>query len=76
LTQKLGDKALGVSQYGKHEGEYLNNISESELATIDVSLEGIVHCGWPIPDNRPLISLDNNELAVDYNFTSPIKEIP
>lgn len=75
LIQELGDKALGVSRNGKHEGENLNGITESEVATIDVPLEGIVHCGWPIPDNRSLISLDNFELAVDYNVASPIKEI-
>jgi len=38
-------------------------------------ISAIVHCGWPIPDNRRFIELDRAERAIDQHIASPIRDI-
>lgn len=41
----------------------------------DGTIAGIVHCGWPMPDNRRLLDLEDPERAIDYNIAAPLRHI-
>ena len=46
---------------------------ESFLAE-DISLDGIVHCGWPPPSSQGLLEIDDIPGQVDFHVTAPLCE--
>jgi acyl dehydratase/NADP-dependent 3-hydroxy acid dehydrogenase YdfG len=39
-----------------------------------IRLSAIVHCGWPAPDNTPLLELNAPDGAVEHHLAGPLKE--
>ena len=71
----LGDAAQGVSR-GRNPG-MLGAPRPDALreALGERRIGGIVHCGWPAPDNERLVNLADVEKAVDHNLGGPVREI-
>ncbi|MGK2934865.1 MAG: SDR family oxidoreductase [Gemmatimonadaceae bacterium] len=38
-------------------------------------IAAIVHCGWPIPDNRKFIEIEDPDLAIAHNVAAPIRDV-
>lgn len=73
LLSRLGDKALGISR--SHQDGFL---AAPDLAALPDLLEGrriagIVHCGWPTPDNQRLIDLgEQTQSAITHHVAGPL----
>jgi nucleoside-diphosphate-sugar epimerase len=75
LLRYLGDAAQGVSR-----GQSPGMLGAPSLGCLRETLRerrigGIVHCGWPPPDNERLVSLADVEKAVDHNLGGPVREM-
>jgi 3-hydroxybutyryl-CoA dehydratase len=76
LLKSLGGKGLGTSRSG----------AEGALAAPDLfaladqlagrKLAGIVHCGWPMPDNQRLTALGSGtRAAIGHHIAAPLAEM-
>ena len=71
----LGNRGLGLSRSG-----FAGALTVSDLAHLPGLLagrkvDGIVHCGWPAPDNQRLTALGvNTESAVRHHVFEPLAE--
>jgi acyl dehydratase len=71
----LGDAAQGVSR-GRNPGMLgAPRFGSLREALGERRIGGIVHCGWPAPDNERLVNLADVEKAVDHNLGGPVREI-
>jgi 3-hydroxybutyryl-CoA dehydratase len=74
LRSQYGNDVLCISRNGVKSSQYvdLDNIV-SVLNGRKIS--GIVHCGWPSPDNQRLVALANSTCsAVNYYVAEPLSE--
>jgi acyl dehydratase/NAD(P)-dependent dehydrogenase (short-subunit alcohol dehydrogenase family) len=75
LLQRLGPAALGVS---RRAGPGLLTVPDLECIdeTIgDRSLQAIIHCAWPAPDNTRLTRLSDPRGAVEYHVAQPLRQM-
>jgi 3-hydroxybutyryl-CoA dehydratase len=72
LLQCLGAAAQGVSR-----GMAPGMLPEPTLAEAlgGRRIAGIVHCGWPAPDNERLVDLTSAQQAVDHHLGGPLREV-
>jgi len=75
VLERLGDRALGVSR-----GTTAAFIAAPTIESLRASLDGkriggIVHCGWPVPDNERLLRLRQLENAIDHHVAAPLSQM-
>lgn len=74
ILDRLGRRGLGISRSSSS----ANVLSVSDLTQLPRLLEGrkisgIIHCGWPSPDNQKLIELGSNtDAAVNHHVAGPL----
>lgn len=75
LLAKLGDRGLGVSRSASTVPDRLlhaTNILSLMEQIKNVSIEAIIHCAWPEPDNQRLLSLSAVDSMLKYHLTDPL----
>lgn len=71
----LGADAVGVTR--GQGGGGLIGIGDVERIADDLPftrIAGIVHCGWPQPDNEPLLDLSTAGAAVEHHVAQPLRQ--
>lgn len=75
VVRCLGDAAQGVSrrpQPGMLSAPHVGVLREALRGR---RIGGIVHCGWPAPDNERLVNVGDVPMAVDHHLAGPVREI-
>ncbi len=76
LIQRLGTRALGVSRSGGPGLLQADSVRDVSALLGERRIAGIVHCGWPAPDNVPLVDLQGNaRAAIDHSVSRPLEDI-
>ena len=74
VIRTLGARAIALPRPNRDAtpATYLEQI-EAMLGPRRV--QGIVHCGWPAPDNTGLLSLADIETSVEHHVAAPLRQI-
>lgn len=74
VMETLGDHALGLS---RRPGTGLSHVPDLEAideADLPPRIDGIVHCGWPQPDNQRLLDLSPPDSSVEHHVAAPLRQ--
>jgi NAD(P)-dependent dehydrogenase (short-subunit alcohol dehydrogenase family) len=75
VLRRLGDKGLGLSRSGTVGALMIEDLAQLPELLAGRKISGIVHCGWPAPDNQRLTALGGNtEAAVQYHVAQPLSD--
>jgi NAD(P)-dependent dehydrogenase (short-subunit alcohol dehydrogenase family) len=75
LLKRLGGNGLGLSRSSAAGSVVVPDLARLPELLGDRKISGIVHCGWPSPDNQRLIALGGNtEAAVRHHVTEPLSD--
>lgn len=75
LLSRLGNRGLGASRSGRAGEIAVSSSEELAEALAGRSIGGIVHCGWPMPDNERLIALSQVAQSVEHHVSAPLRDI-
>ena len=76
MLRLLGTKGIGVSRRDRSNLFDLNDHNRITNYLGDRKVAGIIHCGWPTPDNQKLVDLDDEtDAAVIHHVSTPISDI-
>lgn len=75
ILSRLGGKGLGVSRSGFPGSLTASTSSEILEALADRRIGGIIHCGWPMPDNDRLTALGNVTQSVEHHISAPLSDV-
>ena len=74
LLARLGPRGIGLSRSGERAVPALLDVAHVDKLTDGAPIAGIVHCGWPAPDNTRLTKLIDTAAAIDYNLAQPLHQ--
>lgn len=74
LLARLGARGIGLSRGGGHGVPVLLDVAHVDALTGGAPIAGIVHCGWPAPDNTRLTKLSDAGAAIEYNLSLPLQQ--
>jgi 3-hydroxybutyryl-CoA dehydratase len=74
LLARLGSRGIGLSRSGEGAVPALLEVAHVDAITGGAPIAGIVHCGWPAPDNTLLTKLGDTGAAIDYNLSQPLQQ--
>ncbi len=74
LVARLGSRGIGLSRSGEGAVPALLDVAHVDTLTGGAPIAGIVHCGWPAPDNTRLTKLGDTAAAIDYNISQPLHQ--
>lgn len=73
LLHRLGKKGLGLSRTGLASALTVPDLAKLPELLVDRKLAGIVHCGWPTPDNQRLTALGGDtDAAIRHHLAEPL----
>ena len=75
LRSRLGASALGWSRSSSTGMRSAKSADELDGALDDREISAIVHCAWPMPDNRPLLDLVKPSISVAHHVAEPLTEV-
>jgi acyl dehydratase/NAD(P)-dependent dehydrogenase (short-subunit alcohol dehydrogenase family) len=64
---------IGAAVMEKLNGEAVA-LGRGTMLDETVRLSAIVHCGWPAPDNTPLLEIGAPDSAVEHHVAAPLKD--
>lgn len=69
----LGSKGLGVSRSGLAGALTVTDLTQLPEVLAGRKIAGIVHCGWPAPDNQRLTALGRDtQAAIQHHVAEPL----
>jgi acyl dehydratase len=74
LLARLGSRGIGLSRSGEGAVPALLDVADVDTLTDGAPIAGIVHCGWPAPDNTRLTKLSDAGAAIEYNLSQPLHQ--
>lgn len=74
LLARLGPRGIGLSRSGERGVPALLDVAHVDALTGGAPIAGIVHCGWPAPDNTRLTKLSDAGAAIEYNLSQPLQQ--
>ncbi len=75
VLSRLGRKAIGISQSGHVDAITVSDLDQLPDILAGHKISGIIHCGWPRPDNQRLISLGSDTAqAVSYHVSNTLRD--
>ena len=73
VLSRLGGRALGLSRSGAVGALPISDLARLPGLLAGRRIAGIVHCGWPTPDNRRLTALGaDTEAAIHHHVAEPL----
>jgi NAD(P)-dependent dehydrogenase (short-subunit alcohol dehydrogenase family) len=75
VLSRLGSRGCGLSRFGSAGALTVPNLDRLPELLAGKKIAGIVHCGWPTPDNRRLTALGSDtEAAIRHHVTEPLSD--
>jgi len=74
LLAKLGDHGVGLSRSNADGTLSATDLEEIRKRIGTAPIQGIIHCGWPAPDNSRLTKLGDLVAAVDHHVAQPLQQ--
>lgn len=75
VLERLGSKGLGLSRSGTAGALMIPDLVQLPEILAGRKISGVVHCGWPAPDNQRLTALGSNtEVAVRHHVAEPLSD--
>lgn len=75
LLSRLGDRGLGLSRSGAVGALTVPDLAKLPDLLANREIAGIVHCGWPSPDNQRLTALGSDtDSAIRHYVAEPLSE--
>jgi acyl dehydratase/NAD(P)-dependent dehydrogenase (short-subunit alcohol dehydrogenase family) len=74
LLARLGPRGIGLSRSGERAVPALLEVAHVDALTGGAPIAGIVHCGWPAPDNTRLTKLSDIGAAIEHNLSQPLHQ--
>ncbi len=74
LSEALGGRALGTSRSPRDGLLHVPKVERVGEELGGISLDAVVHCAWPRPDNRKLIEVDLPR-SVDRQLADPVRQV-
>lgn len=75
VLRRLGGRGLGLSRSGLAGALKVTDLALLPQLLGGRKISGIVHCGWPAPDNLRLTALGSNtEAAVRHHVSAPVSD--
>jgi acyl dehydratase/NAD(P)-dependent dehydrogenase (short-subunit alcohol dehydrogenase family) len=75
LLKRLGRSGLGLSRSSTADALIVPDLARLPQLLGDRKISGVVHCGWPNPDNQLLTALGSNtENAIRHHVTEPLSD--
>jgi 3-hydroxybutyryl-CoA dehydratase len=75
LVSLLGENAIGASRGIANGLLHLEQPARLPETLTGRRLSAIVHCGWPAPDNTPLMQLSAPDDAIHHAIAAPLLEV-
>ena len=73
VLARLGKRGLGLSRSGAVGALTVSDLARLPELLAGRKIAGIVHCGWPAPDNQRLTALGGNtEAAIRHHVAEPL----
>jgi acyl dehydratase/NAD(P)-dependent dehydrogenase (short-subunit alcohol dehydrogenase family) len=73
VLARLGHRGLGVSRSGVSDALTVQDLARLPELLGKRKISGIVHCGWPTPDNQRLTDLGNgSDAAIRHHVAEPL----
>lgn len=73
VLARLGARGLGLSRSGAAAALAVPDLSRLSELLAGRKIAGIVHCGWPAPDNQHLTTLGNGtDAAIRHHIAEPL----
>ncbi len=73
VLARLGERGLGLSRSGAVDAMTISDLARLPELLAGRKIAGIVHCGWPAPDNQRLTALGGNtEAAIRHHVAEPL----
>jgi len=75
VLSRLGQRGLGLSRSGAVRALTVPNLAKLPELLAGKKIAGIIHCGWPTPDNQRLTALGRNtDAAIHHHVAEPLGE--
>lgn len=74
ILDALGGRGVGISRGGGEGLLVVREPAELGAALGGRRISALVHCGWPVPDNRPILRLTEVSAAVAHHVGGPLAE--
>ncbi len=75
LLARLGGRGVALPRSASGVGAESFDAAQIDAITAGASIAGIVHCGWPSPDNTRLTKLSDVAAAVEHNLSQPVQQV-
>ena len=75
VSRRLAPNVIQVSRQAGDGLLQAENYESLARELGDTRIGGIVHCGWPAPDNRRLIDAENPAESIDHHLAAPLRQI-
>jgi acyl dehydratase/NAD(P)-dependent dehydrogenase (short-subunit alcohol dehydrogenase family) len=74
VLARLGARGVALARGGGSSDAAAFDLSQVDAMTGGAPIAGIIHCGWPSPDNTRLTQLSDIQAAVDHNLSQPLQQ--
>lgn len=75
LLKLLGARGIAVKRSGGSGRIEMADSLEAHFGGAQQKIAAIVHCAWPMPDNRRLIDLANPTTSIEQQIAGPLKDV-
>ena len=75
VLRRLADRGQGLSRHAGDDVIVISDFSRIADKIGSRDIIDIVHCGWPHPDNAPLLELENLGSAIDHHIAAPLRDV-
>lgn len=75
VLKRLGNNGIALRRNLDNDRLSITNIIQDANLKNGSEITAIIHCGWPKPDNRKFIDIDNAEDPIEYHISGPLKDI-
>jgi len=75
VLNRLGNNAIAIKRNIDNDRLSIKNIIKDLNLENGTKISAIIHCGWPKPDNRKFIDIENDGDSIEYHIGGPLKDI-
>ena len=75
VLKLLGTRGKAIKRNSESSKLSIEGVQNIENCKLPIKIAGIIHCGWPKPDNRRFIDMNDPLLSIEQHLAGPIRDI-